>query len=194
MGLFTKKKEDVQRIQPPQLSELPKLPELPRMPGVEPLISQGFPKVKDYTQGSLNNLPSFPNNSLGTKFSQNTIKQAVEGDNKENDFNHYEDDEEENDQHIQKPIRKSRVQEYDEHLPITQIRKEPVFIRLDKFEETIKIFEAAKHQISQIESMLTNIKKRKEEEENALESWEKNIQKIKMQIEKIDKEVFSKVE
>ncbi|MBT3691360.1 hypothetical protein HOG16_03920 [Candidatus Woesearchaeota archaeon] len=190
MGLFTKKKEGVQKIQPPQLTELPRLPSLPKMPGVEPSINSGFPKMKTSNSEPLNNLPSFPNNSLGSKFSQNTIKQAVTGNEEENDYNHYEDDEEST---PTMPIRKPRSREYDEP-PIMQGRKEPVFIRLDKFEETIKIFETAKTQITQIESMLTNIKKRKEEEEKALANWEQNIQKIKMQIEKIDKEVFSKIE
>ena len=41
--------------------------------------------------------------------------------------------------------------------------------------------------------MLKNIRKIKEEEEAELEMWEKEMQLIKNQIEKVDKDIFSKV-
>jgi len=191
MGLFKKKQKEIKPNQPPQLAELPKLPELPKMAGVgqPPLpkipLQKGIPKTP-------NNLPSFPNNPLGAKFSQNTIKHAVTGQKggREDDFHHYEDDE---DQMTPEPIRTPRTQEYDSPHSIMHSKKEPVFIRLDKFEETMKVFEDAKKQISEIESMLRNIKKKKEDEERELANWEKSIQLIKSQIEKIDNEVFSKI-
>ena len=42
--------------------------------------------------------------------------------------------------------------------------------------------------------MLRDIKTIKEEEEKELEGWEKEIQTIKEQIEKVDKDIFSKIE
>ncbi len=183
MGLFKKNKSDEKEALPP-LPELPKLPEFPRME--EGLYSQ-----------SANQLPKFPNNSLGEKFSQNTIKEAVAG-GKEGEKGFDADDfaEDEEMQMMPKP-QKTR---YSEEVPegfqeMQRVRKaEPVFIRLDKFEESLHLFEKAKKQISEIETMLNNIKTLKEQEEKELEFWEKEMQSIKMQIEKVDRDIFSKIE
>lgn len=59
------------------IPELPELPKLPEFPGEE-----NIPTVHQ--------LPSFPNNSLGDKFSQNTIKEAVSG--RKEDFGEYADE------------------------------------------------------------------------------------------------------
>jgi len=69
-----------------------------------------------------------------------------------------------------------------------------VFIRIDKFEDSLKAFENSKKKISEIEKMLHEIKKIKEEEEKELESWENEIQSIKGKFEKIDRDLFSKIE
>jgi len=50
------------------------------------------------------------------------------------------------------------------------------------------------NQILGIEKDLNHLKKVKEEEEKELDSWEKEIQEIKQQVEKIDSEIFSKVD
>jgi len=42
--------------------------------------------------------------------------------------------------------------------------------------------------------MLRNIKHIKENEEKELKSWEEEIDTIKQQIEKVDKNIFSKIE
>ena len=42
--------------------------------------------------------------------------------------------------------------------------------------------------------MLKNVKKLKEEEEKELSDWEVDIQTTKEQIERVDKELFSKIE
>ena len=189
MGLFKKKQKEIKQGQQPHLTELPKLPELPKMPGVGQPKLPKIPQQKEIPQPK-NNLPRFPNNPLGAKFAQNTIKHAVTGQKEgiDEDFNHYEDNE---NQTISEAIRTPRSMEYNEH-PMYS-KKEPVFIRLDKFEEAMKVFEDAKGKIIEIEGMLKNIKKRKEEEESELVNMEKAIQAIKSQIEKVDNEVFSKV-
>ena len=66
MGWFNKKEEKVNdSAELPQLPSLPKLPKLDfkREPPIEPL----------------HQLPSFPSNHFGQKFSQNAIKEAVTG-------------------------------------------------------------------------------------------------------------------
>lgn len=200
MGLF-KKRGQPEKTMP----TLPELPQLPELPGFNSENSQ-LPK-----------LPSFPNNSLGDKFSQNTIKEAVagkkEGEVEADDFQLPDFDE---DEMMQEPLSKPKTKTIDEYeeeieeeempkrksyeMPVrsgnyTATRKaEPIFVRLDKFEESLNIFEKAKEQIGEIEHALRNIKALKEKEEEELNSWEKEIQEIKNQIEKVDQEIFSKVE
>ena len=184
MGLF--KKKDVKgkgrevSSQPP---ELPKLPELPKIGGD--------------SLSPINQLPSFPTNSLGEKFSQDTIKEAVAGGKEGEEGFDADDFAEEEMQMMQEPLKKPRTQEIPtgfEEAAKRVKKAEPVFIRLDKFEESLHLFEKAKKQISEIETMLADIKKIKEHEERELEYWEKEIQSIKSQIERVDKDIFSKVE
>ena len=186
MGLF-KKKEIVEKANnsDENYPELPELPKLPELPGTE--------KNKSSKASYL--LPSFPNNSLGEKFSRDTIKKAVTGEEEgEEVFDAY-DFAEEDMQMMQKPQR--RVQEIPDGFEEAErrIKKiEPVFIRLDKFEESLHLFEKTKKQILEIENMLSEIKRIKEHEEKELEHWENEMQSIKTQIEKVDKDIFSKIE
>lgn len=175
MALF-KKKEKPKMEQPPRLPDIPKLPELPEFKtGEEPLPQ----------------LPSFPTGSLGNKFSQNTIKEAVAGkkENKEvaNDFA------EEEVQMMQKPLVK---EERENKLYPKNSQKEegPIFIRIDKFEEGSKTFEDVKRQITDMEGMFEDIKSVREREEKELGSWEEEIKQIKEKIESIDSNIFSKLE
>ncbi len=251
MGLFNKKdkKEEMKRsvMGAPELPELPKLPELPPMHNIS------------HEENTLPQLPTFPNNQLGNKFSQNTIKEAVAGKKEEKEVFDAEDFPEQHGM-MQKPLKRSFSQEYENYqdrppaklvkknftqnydengmpqksfaeeedgeeiileeneeveekrLPppkpvktkeITQEfavrsymtkKAEPVFIRIDKFEESMKIFHTIKSQISEIESLIKDTKEIKAKEEQELVSWEKEIQKIKNEIEKVDNDIFSRVE
>lgn len=181
MGLF-KKKETKEKEFVPQLPDLPKLPELP---GIE----------NGKSSGPINQLPSFPLNSLGNKFSQNTIKEAVTGGKDGDEVWDADDFATERMQMMQKPlIRTKEVPEGFEEAASRVKKAEPVFIRLDKFEESLHLFEKIKTQVSEIENMLSNIKQTKENEEKELEHWENEMQQIKSQIEKVDKDIFSKID
>ncbi len=90
---------------------------------------------------------------------------------------------------IPKPIRKPLRREFEE----AELKEEPVFIRIDKFEESLGLLEKTKKQISDIQEMLTDIKKIREDEDTELRHWEKEIQTVKEQIERIDKDIFSRV-
>lgn len=184
MGLFKKAKASEKKEEIPQLPELPKLPELTNIEG-KGLYSQ-----------SVSQLPKFPNNSLGEKFSQNIIKEAVAGE-KEGEEGFDADDFAGEMQMMQKPPKKQFTQEISPGFQEASKkikRSEPVFIRLDKFEESLNLFQKAKKQISEIETMLNNIKRLKEQEEKELEFWEKEMQSVKTQIEKVDRDIFSKIE
>jgi len=191
MGWFKKKEKKDEKKDIPSLPELPKLPE--------------FPKYERKDLEQIHQLPSFPNDSLGKKFSQNTIKEAVTG--KKEDEEVFETDDfaatEDNMRMMEKPLKKRLTKE----LPFTKKipegfkeaakkvkEAEPIFIRIDKFKESLEAIENAKKQISEIEKMLRNIKRIKEEEEKELELWENEIQTAKEQIAKVDKDIFSKIE
>lgn len=186
MALFKKKTKEVKKdssMQQPTMAGLPRLPELPKLPEFNE--SYNLPKLKTTPR-----LPQYPSTSLGEKFSQDTIKEAVSGkkvvemDEDENDF------ENEDMQRIHQPISRPMQREYREQ----KIKEEPVFVRLDKFEDSLHIFEKAKNQIKEITDVLDGIKKIKEDEDKELQHWENEIQAIKGSIERIDRDIFSKLE
>lgn len=187
MGWFKKKQKKEKKKELPTLPELPKLPELP-----------GTSQEKDLEP--IHQLPSFPNDSLGEKFSQNTIKKAITGKKEgESAFEIDDDSEKELEEHriprghLNKQTRKELSENFEE--PTRKIKEtEPIFIRIDKFEESLHLIEKTKKQILEVEKMLKDIKKIKEEEEEELEIWEKEIQTAKEQIGKVDQDIFSKIE
>ena len=69
-----------------------------------------------------------------------------------------------------------------------------VFIKIDKFEESLKIFELTKGKIAEMEKLLEDIKELKEKEEKELSYWMAEIQTIKNQTEKVERDIFSKLE
>ncbi len=182
MGLFNKKQkeEDI------RLPELPDLPELPE-----------FPEMNDMPRDSskmIHQLPSFPNNSLGDKFSQNTIKEAISG-REEDDFEAPVDEFEplEEMKMIQEPLR-SRIMPKLEQKPKEIIKEEePLFVRLDKFEESHNILEELKKQINEISHLLNETNQLKEKEDLQLKDWGTKLQNIKQKVERIDKDLFSKL-
>lgn len=174
MALFKKKQKVMENFEnPPQIPKAPNLPKLPNF------------NDNSFSKSIPNKLPSYPSNSLGNKFSQDTIKEAVSGqrgDYEEEDNSALID---ENDmQMTPAPSRISSVRH----------TEEPVFIRIDKFEESLKIFEKVRGQVKEMEKMLSEIRQIKDSEEKELSSWGREIQNIKKQIENIDKDIFSKVE
>ncbi|MEK6757591.1 MAG: hypothetical protein AABX88_00540 [Nanoarchaeota archaeon] len=180
------KKEEKKNITKPNL-ELPELPKLPELPELEEGIDLTRP---------LYHLPSFPTSSIGDKFSRNTIKDAITGEKEEGiDADELESIENEI-QEMRGPYKPftEEVQEEYEDISMPMRRTQPVFIRIDKFEESLNIFKKTKEQIGEIEKMLSHIKTIKEDEEKELESWEKEIQSIKKQIQRVDSDVFSKIE
>ena len=185
MGLFgTSKKEEAKKEMMPQL---PSLPRLPDFPGSEEEMMQ------------IHELPSLPSSYLGTKFSQNTIKDAVTG---EEEVDDYADDFADDDSRMmQEPLRKpmttemgyQRFSQGSRGRDIERGAQGPVFIRLDRFEEAMSVFGTIKRKISEIESSLEEIKRVREKEESELVNWESEIKSMKNQIEKVDRDIFSKL-
>ena len=182
MALFKKKerKEDL-----PRMPELPKLPELPE-----------FPETDDFYDEEVPQLPSFQNNSLGNRFSQNTIKEAVTGKKEveEVEANEFAGEEELEMRGMRRPLIKEETErEFFPKVEQKMIEAEPIFVRIDKFEEGSKEFGEVKNKIIEIEKMLADIEKIKEKEEKDLEFWKEEIFNIKEKIERVDKNIFSKL-
>lgn len=195
MGLFKRKEKKVEKKEVPSLPELPRLPDFPRLEDQDPNLKNSFSQ-----------LPRFPSNSLGRKFSQESIKDAVTG-GKEGDRGS-EIDEFEMMGKMKEPLKRSvrelpyeDMEEYDEDeesMEMSEARMmrgeaEPVFIRIDKFEEGLRIFEEIKRKIAKIEKILGETKRIKEKEDGELQDWENELRTIKNQIEKIDRDIFSKI-
>ncbi len=180
MGWFSSDKKEVK-------GDISSLPELPRLPD--------FPQ-KDEKRS--NRLPSYPSDSLGSKFSQGTIKDAVTGEKGGEGFSEADEFESEDRlRMMQEPLRRPITNEFEgdvipEHLK--EKKNEPIFVRIDKFEEALKIFERTKDTLAGMEKVLENIKKVRDKEEDELRKWEGEAKLMKEQIEKVDKDVFSKID
>lgn len=187
MGLFHKKTKEAERV-----PTLPKLPELPKLPDFKEFDSPQFPTLDEPPKSKeISQLPSFPSNPFAEKFSQNTIKDAVSGqersDIEEDDFV----EEEEFIPMTHKPLQKE-LKETNTITPKTR-EAEPIFIRIDKFEESLKIFEETKSQITELGHLLRETKELKTKEDQELSSWETELQELKSRIEKVDDDLFSKI-
>ncbi len=195
MGLFNKKRDE-EKFDNSKLPELPNIPELPELPvGDEE-------EDLSYAQKKPSQLPRFPNDSLGKKFSQDTIKKAITGKKEDEVFaDEFEDfDKEEESRMMQEPPKEkfanypvpSRMtREFDSEFKGSRpspVRREsgPIFVRMDKFQEGAESLERAKKQIEEIEKLLRNVREIKENEEKELEMWERQIQTAKSQIDKAD--------
>ena len=215
MGWFNKKEDDEKSS-----SELPELPRLPEFPKIKSEKEESEPVKRE----QLHQLPSFPSNSIGQKFSQNAIKEAVtgkRGDDEDFDADEYMSDKEDVQMMHGSPKRAltneissereypsikrreidespremdSQINMMKEEMKFMKRENEPVFVRIDKFEEGMQILEKTKKEISEIEKIIKDTKSLKEEEEIQIGNWEKDIQKIKRQIEQIDSDIFSKIE
>jgi hypothetical protein len=189
MGLFKKEAKnnnEKRRGEIPRLPELPKLPELPEFSGVGEGLDEDTIDVPQ--------LPTFPNGSLGNKFSRDTIKEAVAGKKGEEDFDADEFAEEEMPRMRRPLVKEERGYPQPEKQPETKEPESPFFVRIDKFEESFKILEEVRKRISGIEKMFKDIKTIREEEEKELGLWTAEINKIKEKIESIDNNLFSKLD
>jgi len=188
MGLFSKKKKEIKKEVEPSLPELPKLPEF---------NSQSKP------HDQIHQLPSFPSNSFGDKFSQDSIKDAVSG-RRGGKEDIYADDFQ--DEMMQEPLHESRMRELDDEVEMEEMspmerrrfksstmETGSIFIRIDKFEEGLRILNETKRKISEVEHTLSEIKHVREREEEQLSKWEHNIDAMKNHIDKVDQNIFSRV-
>lgn len=185
MGLFKKKEKKMPKQE--ELSRLPEIPILPELPEFRDTDEYSNAKIAKLSQ-----LPSFPNNQLGNKFSQDSIKDAVTGKKEvEGDADDFAMRNEM--QMMQNPSVKEEKDFYSmqEHRRTQEV--EPLFIRIDNFEDSAQAFDESKKQILEMERLFNDLKSVKENEEREIKTFEEEIKQIKEKLDKIDKNIFSKI-
>lgn len=93
------------------------------------------------------------------------------------------------------------ITEYPAHLTIRRpetesmkIKKiEPIYIKLDKFESTMATFHDIKAKVTEVESLLKDIRKIKIREEKELNDWEDELARLKARLDQIDQQVFKEI-
>jgi hypothetical protein len=171
---FFKSKEDNDRSQLPELPGLPEMPQLPSLPGT-------------YNKTEVRPLPTFPKTSLGESMGIGAIKSTLD-DNSEKDFETRRIGPAE-----KRTMELSEMNNSSTRSPIKSVNKEPVFIKLDRFQDAVKKFEEIKIKVKDIEDSLGKIREIKDKEEEELKSWEQEIQMIKNNVSNIDNSLFSKL-
>jgi hypothetical protein len=203
MGLFNKKKKEEIPETHSSFPELPPLPKLPDLPLDNSTNLQFKPNI----------LPRFPSSSLGNKFSQDTIKDAISGEKEDEEADESEEEiqtmpklpsspltkevpQEKEESPREKPqvTKQSRPEDRGYSMQRVQEKPEPIFVRLDKFEENMDLFDKIRKQFMGVEKILEDIRHTKEEEDRELESWQQKLQTMKSQMDKIDKDIFSKID
>ncbi|MDP2926020.1 MAG: hypothetical protein Q8N99_06620 [Nanoarchaeota archaeon] len=74
------------------------------------------------------------------------------------------------------------------------IKKEPIYIRLDKFETTAQALNEIKEKVTEIERYLIKTKEIRAEEEKELEAWERELEILKSRLDSVDKNIFNSLE
>ena len=72
--------------------------------------------------------------------------------------------------------------------------EKPIFIKIDKFKESIENLNSIKDRLRNSSSLLRKIKEIRQREDAELAEWEKNLEKLKEKLEDIDKKLFSDIE
>jgi hypothetical protein len=176
MGLFSKKRE----------TDFDSLPELPQLPKT---IAQSMNSRPTST------LPSMPATDTANRWSMQAVKDAigeqspVHAHAHDNEYSDYSSGEEE----VIEPGQ-PRIPVYRPQTPQTQIRKEPLFVRIDKFEGALRDFEDISVKVKRIEELITEIKSLREKEDREFLEWEKDLHIIKSRLDSIDRTLFSQLD
>lgn len=198
---FSKKNEE--KTNTSALPELPELPELPQqfpessnrqLSPIPPAKSPTPPARAFQIKENISSLPSFPNSDTGNKISREAIKSALSTEKQNKPYT----------QEIPSGLKEVRMKEENPDfgtsmrvsMPAARVVERdssPIFVRIDKFQTSVKSLNEIKKQISQIENYLAEIKAVKSKEEHELSEWEHEILEIKSKLESIDKTLFSKL-
>ena len=152
------------------VKEMSKSLDLPELPGTSKLPE-------------LPSLPSLPESKANDSFGLQAIKSNIMGD-----------------KNMPEEKRTVELNEKIERPQFTSMppkrmesKKEPVFVKLDKFKDSVNKFEEIKTKINDIDSTLKKIKEIREKEDHELRAWEEKVQLIKEKVDSIDNSLFSRM-
>lgn len=92
------------------------------------------------------------------------------------------------------PNRDFEIRKIDLESPKISARSnQPVFVKLDRFQDAVHKFEEVKTKVKDIENSLLKIKDIKMKEEVELRAWEQEVQMIKEKVSNIEGSLFSKL-
>jgi hypothetical protein len=180
-----------------------KVPEIPKAPSIPDL-----PELENKKE--LPELPSFPNNTLNEGFNREIVKSAVNDDSSYSNSSEVEVNVEElprefkldalppqnqfpprmqssimNDLMSSQPLRQSPKKEEDSN--------KPIFVRIDRFNESKKEFEDIKKTVKEIENTLRKLKENKSKEDTEIMNWTINLEDVKAKLAEIDSNIFNKL-
>jgi len=72
-------------------------------------------------------------------------------------------------------------------------QKEPIFVRVDKFQLAQKNIREIKDKIEEIESTLVELREVRTKEDGEFSKWEEEITKLKSKLMSVDSEIFSQI-
>ncbi|MCX6748266.1 MAG: hypothetical protein NT076_01555 [Candidatus Pacearchaeota archaeon] len=149
--------------------ELPELPELPKLPE--------FPAVSK-AKTELPPLPSFPEEQeeITNRVVKYALTQEIEPDELESQISE---------------VKVPSIKQFTREPRETSL--EPIFVRIDRYQESKENLQEVKRKILEIESLLRDIKDIKSREDSQLQEWDSDIQEAKAKLDKIDKIMFQKM-
>ena len=68
--------------------------------------------------------------------------------------------------------------------------EKPLFVKIDKYKESIKTIEEIKSKLESAENTLRNLTRIREEEQKEIESWQNSLNEARQKLLKVDKNLF----
>ena len=163
MGLFSRKKKEDNRI-------LPSLPEFPKFPGESnlPFYDEQLHEAKESLPPVPPQRPDFTKTQATPDFFEKKVISPKFRDDL--DFDDI-------------PQRRSS-------LTLEKRDDKPVFVKIDKYRESMKTLESIKSKLEEADNLLKNLTRLRQDEERELDDWQNSLNEIRQKLLKIDKDLF----
>ena len=140
---------------------LPPLPELPKFPSYEPVIAREMNTIKAEVQKAAPEIP------IRQKPVMNQMPPRE----------------------MQMPKPEPRPMEFRPER-VTLREEKPLFIKIDKYKEALRLIDNVKARLSEAEHILDELHRIKQDEDRQLQSWRNDIEKLKEKLLDADKTLF----
>lgn len=171
MGLFSKKSD--------KSSDFDRLPELPALPK----------SISNYQKPEGNSQFTVQNDKW-----MNTVKEAVSSQTDDRQtIRDFSDKFSSGDRGVM-GLGEPRPRPSSNFQPAMTSRREPLFVRIDKFESALRDFEDISIKIKKVDELISEIKSLREKEDREFSEWEKDLQIVKSRLDSIDRTLFSQLD